>query len=210
MALADDRRTVTVHATGTAAAEPDMAAVTIGVVADAPTAGEAVARNTAAMQKLIETMKGAGIEAKDMRTQTFQVDPQYAQSRDGKGPTLTGYRVHNAVRLTVRDIARLGTILDTAVTAGANQVTTIEFRVSQEETLRDKARRDAMATAERRARLYAEAAGASLGKALTISEEGGHFAPRPLAAGRAAMAAVPIEPGTQMLEVTLTVTYELK
>jgi uncharacterized protein YggE len=208
MATADDRRTVTVSAQGVAMAEPDMAAITVGVVADAPTAGEAVTRNNAQMQKLIDAMKQLGIEAKDIRTQQFQVDPQYAQPRDGKSPTLTGYRVHNAVRLTVRDLARLGAILDGAITAGANQVAGIEFRVSGEDALRDKARRDAIATAQRRARLFAEAAGAELGKALTISEDGVHPMPRPM--GRAAMASVPIEPGSQALEVNVTVTFELK
>lgn len=207
---ADDRRTVTVSAAATATVEPDMAVVATGIVSDAPTAREALTRNSSGMEKLIGTLKALGIDAKDISTFGFQVDPQYANHRDGKASTIAGYRVVNQVRVTVRDLKRLGEVLDQAVSAGANQASGIEFQVSTEETLRDNARREAIATARRRGELYASAAGAELGKVMTIHEDGGTMGPRPMMAGRAAMASVPIEPGSQSLEVRVTVTYELK
>jgi len=210
MSYADDRRTVTVAASGTASAEPDTAEISTGVISDAPTARDALTRNSADMQKLIDALKGLGIEPKDIRTVAFQVDPQYTGNREGKAPTLTGYRVSNQVRIVVRDLKRLGEILDRAISAGANHAGGISFVVSREEELRDAARRDAMANAMRRAKLYAEAARSELGKVLTITEEGGFVSPRPVAAGRMAMSSVPIEAGTQSLDVRVTVTYELK
>jgi uncharacterized protein YggE len=210
MSYADDRRTVTVSASGTATAEPDAAEITTGVLSDAPTARDALNRNSADMQKLIDALKGLGIEPKDIRTVAFQVDPQYTGNREGKAPTLTGYRVSNQVRIVVRDLKRLGEILDRAIAAGANHAGGISFVVSREEELRDAARRDAMANALRRAKLYAEAARSELGKVVTITEEGGFVSPRPVAAGRMAMSSVPIEAGTQALDVRVSVTFELK
>ena len=81
-----------------------------------------------------------------------------------------GYRVVNQVRLTVREVKRLGEVLDQAIALGANQINSIGFDVANAETLKDEARKQAMANARRRAELYATAAGAQLGQVLRISE----------------------------------------
>jgi uncharacterized protein YggE len=115
----------------------------------------------------------------------------------------------NQVRLTVRDVKRLGDILDQAIALGANQINSIGFDVSNAETLRDQARKQAMENARRRAELYAQAAGAQLGPVLQIAEGGAEFAP--VRRERAVLqASVPIEPGTRRLEVSVQVTYELR
>ena len=132
------------------------------------------------------------------------------QAKDGRPATISGYRVVNQVRLTVREVKRLGEMLDAAITLGANQVNGINFDVSNAETLKDEARKQAMVNAKRRAELYATAAGAQLGSVLTISEDvsGG---PRPMPLARAAMSsAVPVEAGTRTLTVEVHVTYALR
>jgi uncharacterized protein YggE len=113
------------------------------------------------------------------------------------------------VRLTVRNVGRLGDVLDQAIALGANQVNHIAFDVANDETLKDDARKLAMTNARRRAELYAKAAGAELGQVLRIFEQViGHHAP---VDGRVAMrASVPIEPGTRTLEVEVHVTYALR
>jgi uncharacterized protein len=205
-------RTVSVSATGTAVAEPDQAAISTGVIAEGDTARAALSANTALMTKLIEGLKVAGIAAKDIKTTSFNVNPRYQNYKDGRPATINGYQVQNQVRILVRAIDTLGQVLDTAVTLGANQLGGIEFVVSGAETLKDEARKAAMVNALRRARLFAASAGAEVGEVLAIAEDMAAPPGRPTMMARAAMSAeaVPIERGTQTLEVRVNVTWALK
>lgn len=215
MSQAQDRRpdrSVTVSATGTVAAEPDMAHVSTGVVSEAESAREALNRNSATMKKLIDGLKAKGIVEKDIQTTSINVEPRYQQFKDGRPSTIAGYRVVNQVRITARELAKLGEVLDQAVTLGANQMGAIQFEVSNAETLKDEARKRAMDNALRRARLYAAGAGAEVGPVISISEEVQFIGPRPVPMARTALAAeaVPIEAGTQTLEARVHVTWSLK
>ena len=201
-------RTVTVAATGSVAVEPDMAYIATGVVSEADTAREALQRNSVAMKKVIDGLKGAGTDAKDIQTVNFNVEPRYQQGKDNRPPQINGYRVNNQVRVTVRDLAKLGELLDQIVGLGANQAGGISFEVSQAETLKDEARRQAVANAYRRAQLFATAAGAKVGEVVTIAEEVIEIGPRPMGRVRSMAAeAVPIERGSQTLEVRVQVTW---
>lgn len=203
-------RTISVSASGTVVADPDLAYISTGVVSEADTAKDALARNTTAMARLIDALKALRVAAKDIQTANLNVSPRYTQPKDGRPSTINGYQVVNQVRLTVRDIKRLGELLDQAIVLGANQVHGISFDVAGAETLKDEARKQAMANAKRRAELYATAAGVSLGEVLSIAEEMRGSA-RPLPMGRAAMAGeVPIEAGTLTLAVEVHVTYALR
>jgi hypothetical protein len=215
MSEAQDRRpdrSVTVSATGSVAADPDMAYVSTGVVSEAETARDALSRNTATMKKLIDGLKEKGVAAKDIQTTSINVEPRYQQFKDGRPATIAGYRVVNQVRITARDLTKLGEVLDQAVTLGANQMGGIQFDVSKAETLKDEARKRAMENALRRAKLYAAGAGAEVGPVISISEDVQYVGPRPVPMARAALAAeaVPIEAGTQMLEARVHVVWSLK
>ena len=213
MAAEDNKsaeRYVSVSATGDVAAEPDMAYISTGVIVEADTAKDGLARNSIVMGKLIDGLKSLGIAPKDIQTTSVNVQPRYVQAKDGHPTTIDGYRVVNQVRLTVREIKRLGEMLDAAVTLGANQVNGITFDVSNAETLKDEARKQAMVNAKRRAELYATAASAQLGNVLTISEDV-NPGPRPMPMARSAVAgAVPLEAGTRTLTVEVHVTYSLR
>lgn len=206
------QRTITVSATGDVDAEPDQARITSGVATEAPTAREALAGNTEAMNKVIAELKTKGIDAKDIQTASFQVEPVMDYSKDGQPPKLRGYRVSNQVVVLIRDLDQLGTILDDLVSAGANQIQGLSFEVSKAETLKDEARKNAIANALRRAKLLAAAAGAEVGQVLQISEETTSDSPITLAAPRfaKAQASVPIERGSSTLEARVTTTWELK
>jgi uncharacterized protein len=202
-------RFISVSATGNVEVESDLAGVSVGVIIEADTAKEALARSSALAAKLIDGLKAMGIAAKDIQTTTVNVEPRYAQAKDGRASALAGYRVVNRVHLTVREVKRLGDVLDGAIGLGANQINSISFDVSNNETLMDDARRLAIANARRRAELYAVAAGAQLGSVLTISETP-TAGPRPMPMARAAAAGpVPIEAGTRTLTVDVNVTYAL-
>lgn len=202
-------RTVSVSATGSVTAEPDVAQISAGVVTEADSAKDAMGRNSVVMTKLIDGLKAAGIQPKDIQTTTLNVEPRYTQPKDGRVAAINGYRVVNQVRLTVRDVKRLGDVLDQAIALGANQINHIAFDIANPETLKDEARKQAMENARRRGELYAKAAGGQLGPVLRISESVGE--PHPMPGGRMAMrASIPIEAGTRSLEVEVHVTYALR
>ncbi|HSM19339.1 MAG TPA: SIMPL domain-containing protein [Hyphomicrobiales bacterium] len=199
-------------------AAPDMAVITSGVVTEAKTARAALTANNAAMADVAAAMKEAGIAAKDLQTSGFSVEPQYfhpPQQRDGtrEPPRITGYKVSNRLTVKVRDLDRLGRLLDLSVSLGANQVSGVDFAVTDEQPLRDEARRQAMADALRKARLYAEAAGVTLKRVLTITESSGRRPPQPVAFRAMAMEAsdrVPVEAGELALTAEVDVTWEIE
>jgi len=205
------QRTITVSATGHVMAEPDRAAIRSGVVTEAATAKAALAGNSKQMAAIIDGLKAAGIDAKDIQTNRFDIRPIYDRPKVGQ-PKITTYRATNQVHLIVRKVGELGELIDRMVALGANQIDSIDFDVSDMETRQDDARRAAIQNAMRRANLYAQAAGATLGDVLTITEQvsGG---PRPYETrgmGRIATSAAPIEPGEMELEVTVNVTWALR
>ncbi len=214
LARAEDKRmerTITVSATAQVAAEPDIARLSSGVTSEGDTAREALARNTDAMRKVIAALKGKGIEPRDIQTSSFRVEPKYSTPKD-RAPAIVGYRVVNQVHVAVRELSRLGEILDELVSSGANQLGGLHFEVTKADALKDAARTEAVANALRKARLLAGAAGAEIGDVVTIAEEFDHGpAPGHVMARAAPKAmAVPIEAGTELLEARVTVTWALK
>ena len=210
---ADDKtaeRFVSVSASGQVSAVPDLATISAGVLTEGDTARDALSRNNVAMARLIDGLKAAGIATKDIQTTNLNVSPRYTQAKEGRPATVSGYSVSNQVRITVRDIKKLGDLLDQAITLGANQMNRIAYEVSNAETLKDEARKLAMENARRRAQLYATAAGAQLGPVLRISENVTESGPMLPKAGRMAMQSVPVEVGTEALEVEVHVTYALR
>ncbi|HKZ97380.1 MAG TPA: SIMPL domain-containing protein [Hyphomicrobiaceae bacterium] len=205
------QRTVTVSAAGQVSAEPDLARISTGIVTEAKAARDALARNSETMKALIAGLKSSGIEAKDIQTSSFHVEPRYTSPREGQAAAIDGYRVVNQVQVTARNLAKLGEVLDALVGLGANQMGGLAFEVSKAESLKDEARKEAMANALRRAKLLASAGGAEVGEVIAISEDVSDGGPRPLAMARTAMAeAVPIERGTETLVARVTVTWALK
>ena len=210
-----EKRTISLSASGVVKTTPDMVEIATGVTSEAPSARAALDKNTEAMTKVVETLKGEGIEPKDIQTANFSVGPIYEQrpydGSDGKAPVVVGYRVTNQVRITLHDTAKLGAILDKVVSLGANQIDSIEFGVSEPEAFQDEARKLALKNVTDNAKLYAGAAGVTLGPILSITEEESSYQPR--YAGRAAQMemakAVPIEAGTAAVEVRVRVSWEI-
>jgi uncharacterized protein YggE len=205
-------RLITVSAAGFVEAEPDQARLATGVTAEADTAEKALAANTELMAKVVSGLKDAGIDPKDIQTSNFSVNPRYTNPRDGGTPEINGYQVSNQVSILVRDLKSLGGLLDKLIVLGANQMHGLSFEVSKAETLKDEARKEAVANARRRAELLAAAAGAEVGEVVSIAEEVAYGGPRPMAmaAGRAKADFVPVEAGTETLEARVTVTWKLK
>jgi len=202
--------TVTVSGAGTVAAAPDLAEITTGVVTQAPTAAQALAANSQAMERLLQALGSLGIAARDIQTTNISVLPQRRPGKDGQPPEITGYEVGNQVRVKVRDLARLGRVLAAPVGQGANLVYGIRFGLQEPAPRLDEARKLAMADARRKAELYATAAGLKLGRVVAV-QEAGAASPRPEMAPRVSMsAAVPVAPGEQEIQASVTVTFTLE
>jgi uncharacterized protein len=206
-------RWVMVAGHGSVEAAPDTGHVSTGVVTEATTARDALTANNAAMRKVIDGLKAAGVAANDIRTEQFQIQPRYKSYKDRSTRQIEAYVVRNRIQVKVRDLARLGDILDQAVTLGANEGSGISFSVSDAEKRKDEARKLAVENATHRARLLAQASGARLGPVLTITEEVIHQpVRRPVVMGRASMSAdvVPIESGSETLNVRVEVSFALE
>jgi uncharacterized protein YggE len=200
---------ISVTGEATVSVPPDLAEIDGGVTSEAKTAREASEANNAAMGKVLQALKGAGIEEKDIRTSRLSLQPQSAPNRSGPS-AIAGYRASNRVTIRVRDVTKVASVIDTLVGAGANEIGGINFVVSQASKLLDEARERAVADARRKAEIYAKAAGVTLGAPLSISEEG-NSAPVPyrrMAAGMAASA--PVAQGEETLQVTVSVSWAIK
>jgi uncharacterized protein YggE len=203
---------IAVTGEATISAAPDLAQIDGGVTSEAKTAREASDANNTAMGKVLAALQGAGIDQKDYRTSRLSLQPESAPNRSGASPpTIIGYRASNRVTVRLRDVSKLANLIDAMVTAGANDIGGISFKVSNASKLLDDAREQAIADARRKAEIYARAAGVTLGAPLSISEEG-NAAPVPyrrMAAGMA-LAATPVAAGEETLQVTVSVSWAIK
>jgi uncharacterized protein YggE len=200
---------ISVTGEATLSVAPDQASIDGGVTTEAKTAREASDANNAAMGKVLLALKGAGIEEKDFQTSRLSLQPQSAPNRTGPA-VIVGYRASNRVTIRLRDVTKVAGVIDTLVSAGANDIGGINFTVSQASKLLDDAREQAVADARRKAEIYARAAGVTLGAPLSISEEG---APGPVFRGKmmAGMAAsAPVAQGEETLAVTVSVSWAIK
>ncbi len=206
-------RWVEVSGEGSVSAAPDFARVTLGVTNTEKTAGEAMAANATAANALVSLIKAEGVAPADIQTSEMSISPIFAQPLLGQQspPAITGYSVSNNVSVTLRDISHLGELLDKAVAAGANTIYGIGFGHNDPSALLDKARPLAVADARRKAGIYANAGGASIGRLMVLTEEAGRQMPiafsRAFAAG--ASAPTPIEAGEDKLTVTVNARFEL-
>ncbi len=219
-ALADDTpRTLTLTGRAEVSSTPDMAVISAGAVSEAETARAALSANNEAMAAVLKTIRAAGVAEKDIQTSNFSVQPKYTyppRASDGTqdAPKIVGYTVSNTVTVIVREMDKLGGVMDAVVTSGVNQMNGLDFTIAEAEPLRNEARKAAVADALARAKLYADAAGVKLGPIRTISEDSFVRPPQPMARmaleAKMADAAAPVAPGEQVIEATVNIVWELE
>jgi uncharacterized protein len=206
-----NERWINVTGEGSISAAPDFAEVTLGVTTTGKKAGDAVAANAQAANALAALIRSEGVAPADIQTSTVSVSPMFSQPLPNQEtpPTVTGYSVSNNVSVRVRDIPRLGALLDKAVTAGANSIYGIGFGHNDVSALLDKARPMAVADARRKAEIYAAAGGGRIGRLMVLTEEAGRQPPMAFSRAYAAAAPTPIEAGEDKLTVTINARFEL-
>lgn len=208
MAVGSAPRSVTVSGLGQVAITPDLATVIFGVESNGTDLVAAQNDNAKRTQATLDKLKSLGIEAKDLQTTGYNVQPQY-----DKDQKLTGYKVVNTVRATVRDLPKLGTMIDGAVAAGANRVSGISFDVANKTEAMSRARQAAVADARQKAEQYAQLTNSTLGAALKISESvttPEYRTTNAAPAGAAPAVTTPIETGQGSISITVQLIYELQ
>lgn len=223
MAAAQDIRprdpVVNVAGEGEASVAPDMAILTFAVVRNAQTAAAALSANSAAMNEVLSALKSGAIADRDMQTSNFSIYPQYQHNEPKNGvmepPKVVGYEVSNTLTLKVRDLKKLGGIIDQSVKLGVNQGGQIAFTNDDPAKTMAEARKAAVADALARAKTLTEAAGVKLGRILEISENAMRpMPPQPMMrmsmAKEMAADAVPVAGGENTYNVTVNVTFALE
>ncbi len=198
---------ITVTGVGTVTSVPNEATFTIGVQSEGATAREALASNSDQMNRVIAALKSAGVDRSDIKTQDVSVSPSYRDEGE-----VDGYMARNSVSVKIENLSKAGAVLDAASNAGANEVYGPMLTRSNQDKLQADALRDAVDDARRKAQTLAKAAGVRLGSVTAITE-GFSGGPEPYYAGGAERLALdkaaPIEPGTQDVQASVTVTFAI-
>ncbi len=205
-------RQINVTGTGIVFITPDVAYVNIGVHSQADTVTAALAQNNDQAQGVSTALKGLGVDAKDIQTSAFNVYPQQQLGPNGDVQK-TVYVVDNTVSVTVRDLSKLGQLLDAVTKAGANTINGIQFDALNKAQALSQARTMAIQDARSQAEELVKAAGVTLGPidAINLSS---NTPPEPMfksnTAFSAAAAPVPVSAGQLQLTIDASITYEIK
>lgn len=203
---------LTIGAFGEAKVAPDMASLSVAVQTTAATAGRAMAANADRAKRVIDALRAAGITGADLQTGSISLSPQMVYEQD-KPPRLTGYQASNQLTAIVRDLARLGPVVDALAAAGASDIGQISFGLSNPAAAEALAREAAVRALEDKAAQYARATGYRISRLAALAEGTpdveGPMQPRPMMAMRAAAAPTPVEPGQQTVRIDVTGVFEL-
>jgi uncharacterized protein len=195
--------TITVTGNGTVNATPDQASFDFGVTTNGATAAEALNRNSSQARAIIDALKRAGVASSDIQTTEVSLLPQTSNN----GLHITGYQASNSVNVT-GPLAKSGSLVDAAVSAGANNVDGPNLDTADQSSLYAQALKQAVADTKTKAQAIAQAAGLTLGGIVKVHEDGAPSTPIAFGTATArAVSAPPIEAGTQQIQATVTVTY---
>ena len=195
-------RSITASGIGSVTTVPDRAHFSFGVQAQSRTASQALEAADAQLRRVVAALREAGVAQADIQTEQISLSPRTSED----GVQIVGYTAISSVSVRVRNLDRAGPVVDAAVGAGANQVYGPSLTRSDQDALYRNALRVAYADARARAQALAEAAGVTLG-AMSATVEGGGSVPMPMAAGRAEDAKATVEPGTQEIQASVSVTF---
>lgn len=210
-----DATVLEVSAEGRTTRVPDVATIRAGVVTQGQTAAAALSENATRMTRVLAALKQAGVAQRDIRTASVALSPQYRYA-ENQPPAVTGYQASNSVSIRFRDVAKSGAILDALVAQGANQIDGPTLSLDQPDAALDEARANAVKIARARAELYARAAGLSVARIVTISENGANDGSNPqppvyaMARAMKATESTPIAAGETQVSVSVSVRFLLK
>ncbi len=216
------KNTITVSDKAEIYAKPDLALVTASVVSEAKTVNEAMANNTKKMNAVIDFIKSQGVDAKDLKTTNFSIYPRYEWQREticvispcpSEKRVLVGYEINQSLQIKIRDMAKIGDIIQGATGAGANEIGGLQFTIDKEDELRNQARDEAIEKAKAKAKKLASKLGVKLVRISNFTEGGASPVPylfNESALGKGGGEETPqIETGENKIEIAVTITYEI-
>ncbi|UVI38531.1 SIMPL domain-containing protein [Qipengyuania spongiae] len=196
--------------------EPDLATVGTGVTTKAPTAVEALRRNSAEMERLVQMIRALGIAAEDIQTARINLNAQY-DYRNNQSPRFTGYQASNQVTVKLREVERVGEVLDAFVSAGATNINGPYFSIENDVEAKATARRRALERGQKQAEDYARIAGyrgvrlVQVAEAIRSSGGSGPESDAIVVTGARVQSAPqpPVAPGVVSTGVAIALTYEM-
>src|SRR5258708_21534065 len=199
---------ITVTGTGTVSGTPNQLVLSMGVQTSAPSVSTALRQPNEAATRVIGSLKAAGVRASDIQTAGLSIQPNSSNSSQ----LPTGYGVSEQLTATLRDLAKAGSQIQSAVTAGGNATTVdgVSLNLTDTTTLPAHARAAAIRDAQAKASQFALALGHQLGSVISVSDQ--TSAPYPIfaaALGARSPASVPVQPGKQQVSVQITVVYAI-
>ena len=202
---------IQVTGSGSATVAPDQAQVHLGVSVTRDTAAAAQSAAALIMADVLAAIRAVGIDDGDIQTTNVSLYPVYEYRSDPSTPIVTGYRIDNGVRVTVRDLGDVASVLDDGIDAGATSVDGVAFIVSDPTSAQNSALADAYADARTKALALARAAGVTLGDVLLIGEAQA-WVPWPVYGDRAGVpgSATPIQPGTTEVSASVSVVFAIQ
>ncbi len=204
---------ITVTGHGAVETVPDMATITMGVVSKGKTGAQAMAKNSRDLAAMMEKLKSARIASRDMQTSNLSLSPRWDNRPNAHGgdPEIVGFVAQNTVTVRIRDLERLGEILDAVVQNGANSFRGLNFGLQHPRPTQDQARTRAVEDAIAKAKLLTTAAGVELGDIVSISESASGR-PNPIRMNDMAMSrsAVPVEAGEVSIGASVTIVFNIQ
>jgi uncharacterized protein len=208
-----DGGTIVVPGSGRVSVVPDVADLRLGVAVARPKVDAARAEAARVMDAILAAVDEAGVARRDVRTTLLSIQPRY-DYREGRPPVLTGYELANVVEVTIRDLVKLGDVVDGALAAGATSMDGLTFRLADPAPPEREARRLAMADARSRADVLAGESGLQIEGVSSIVEGGPARPPIPFPKADRMMAvadaATPVEAGALEIAVSVTVTFRAR
>jgi uncharacterized protein YggE len=188
-AEAERARVISVSGQGEVQAEPDQALVTLGVESRKPKLDDARAEVTKTVDAILKLTRDLKIDTKYVRSTRVNVQPEYNWENGARVRNLIGYVVSRQVEVELRDLEKLGQLLEKSTDLGVNQLGDPRLDSSKRRDLEREALAKAVADAKLNAEAVAKAAGAKIGGAHTISASSGYSAPpMPMASAKVMMA----------------------
>lgn len=203
---------IEVSGSGSVAVEADRAHVSFAVETRLATAAAAAASNADAMERVLGTLRSAGLEGLRLATFGYSLRPEYAQSGTDRrrAPVIDGYTAVNNVRATISDVASVGTLIDLAIQSGANRISGVAFSASNADAAQSEALIAAVEDARLKATAIANALDRSLGEVLEVRGNSGQpTSSLQMSTMEAVRASTPIEAGDQVVRANVTVRFAL-
>lgn len=208
----ETKNTITVSDSGEIYAKPDLGIAVFSVKTEKKTVAQAMTENTEKMNDVIDSMKDLGVEEKDLKTTTFNIYPRYDYLETGIR-SLAGYEITQSLQVKIRDLEKIGQIIQDATKAGANQVGDLQFTIDNRDELESEAREKAINIVKAKAKEMADQLGVNLVRIVGFYESGqtpvyydNYAVKEAMGGGRE----VPqIETGENKISVSVSITYEI-